>query len=56
MRQVTLLTYFSLFALFVNGQNDYYWSSGKKHYLKPQNDAFIIKIDQESDFQNESTV
>jgi subtilisin family serine protease len=51
MRQVTLLTYFSLFALFVNGQNDYYWSSGKKHYLKPKNDVFIIKIDQESDFQ-----
>ncbi|GAB1450665.1 hypothetical protein MASR2M47_07210 [Draconibacterium sp.] len=52
MKKITLTLIVILFTSFVYAQNDYYWSAGKKHYLKQQAHAFVVKIHEESAFEN----
>ncbi len=44
----TLLTIATIcIVTFTYGQNEYYWSAGKKHYLKKEVGSFIVKLDNE---------
>ncbi len=52
MKKITLTLIVILFTSFVYAQNDYYWSAGKKHYLKQQAHAFVVKIHEELAFEN----
>ncbi|MCF8360916.1 MAG: S8 family serine peptidase [Prolixibacteraceae bacterium] len=52
MKKINLTLIVILFTSFVYAQNDYYWSAGKKHFLKQQTNAFVVKLQEELTFDN----
>ena len=52
MKRINLTLIAILFASFVFAQNDYYWSAGKKHFLKQQANSFVVKLQEEQTFDN----
>jgi hypothetical protein len=52
MKKINLTLIVLLFTSFVYAQNDYYWSAGKKHYLKQQAHTFVVKLQEEPTFEN----
>lgn len=51
-KKINLTLIAILFTSFVYAENDYYWSAGKKHYLKQQTNAYVVKLAKELDFDN----
>jgi subtilisin family serine protease len=52
MKKINLTIIVILFVSFVYAQNDYYWSADKKHYLKQQTNAFVVKLYKELSFDS----
>ena len=52
MKRLYLTLIVILLASFVYAQNNYYWSNGKKHYLKPELKKIIVKLKNEQSFEN----
>lgn len=52
MKKINLTFIIILLASFVFAQNDYYWSAGKKHYLKPHDNVFVVKMQKELTLEN----
>ena len=44
MKKIVLATVFFAISLLSFAQNNYYWSGGKKHYLKEDPNVFIVKF------------
>jgi len=51
MKKILLTLIVILLTSFVYAQNDYYWSAGKRHYLKQQANAFVVKLQKELTFE-----
>ncbi|MDP3916077.1 MAG: S8 family serine peptidase [Bacteroidota bacterium] len=56
MKKINLTLIVIFLTSFVYAQNDYYWSAGKKHYLKQQTNAFVVKLQKEFDFENSQNI
>lgn len=56
MKRINLTLIVIFLTSFVYAQNDYYWSAGKKHYLKQQTNAFVVKLQKEFDFENSQKI
>ena len=52
MKKINLTLIVILLTLFVYAQDNYYWSAGKKHFLKQQSHSFVVKLQDELDFGN----
>ncbi|MBE9481330.1 MAG: hypothetical protein IMY69_06510, partial [Bacteroidetes bacterium] len=44
MKRIIITTIFLAISLFTFAQSNYYWSAGKKHYLKENPSVFIVKF------------
>ena len=44
MKKIIITTIFLAISLFTFAQSNYYWSAGKKHYLKEEPSAFIVNF------------
>lgn len=44
MKRITLISLSIFICAITFAQNNYYWSAGKKHYLKENPDMFIVKF------------
>ncbi len=56
MKRINLTLIVIFLTSFAYAQNDYYWSAGKKHYLKQQTNAFVVKLQKEFDFENSQKI
>jgi hypothetical protein len=56
MKKINLTLIVIFLTSFVYAQNDYYWSAGKKHYLKKEANAFVVKLQKEFDFENSQKI
>ena len=44
MKKLFITLAIAFISIVVFAQNDYYWSAGKKHYLKKEPGTFIVKF------------
>lgn len=44
MKKIIITTMFLAIGIFSFAQSNYYWSAGKKHYLKEKPSAFVVKF------------
>ncbi len=52
MKKINLTLIVIFLTSFVYAQSSYYWSAGKKHYLKKQSDTYVVKLEKEQSFED----
>lgn len=52
MKRIIITTIFLSISIFTFAQSNYYWSAGKKHYLKENPTVFIVKFSGTESFQD----
>ncbi len=52
MKRIIITTIFLSISIFTFAQSNYYWSAGKKHYLKENPAVFIVKFSGTESFQD----